>query len=1001
MKTERYVHFDTGISYNGFAVLEIKYPDNADAHGEILETGVDVFQPAIQQSKDENSKVSKANGRGISRRTRRLTERKCRSHTRLLNYFKYLKFIHSSLTKNDISALGNPLEIRSRSLDNKITLSELFYILYTFVSRRGYKSNRVSGEDTNGAVKKALDATESRFNLNEYRTLGEMLYNDYINKNKTRSQYQSRGSEGEKFGYLNEFHEILNKQKTYHPELTENIIQELEHIIFDQRPLKIKYGSISKCEFFSELFVIPKYFFEFQEFRVWEYLNNLKYFQNGRYESLNNTQKEKLFNISKTKEVKDFNIIRYELGLSDSATFNYEHKSIWQLLPTQSSYIDINKIFKKENQVDKFKEIFDDRVDLKNKFFYYMEMKSESDFRSLMKKEEYLFSDEIINKILKLNLESGRSKYSLKAFNILLKKYRENNSVSKNLNQLLTEPEIIQKLKLDIHKNKVSDPFPDAKNNPVVHRSACSLVKRHKLLEKQYGKLIVSIGVSDDKLFKSQKKIIEDNEHNRKFNNYATRMLNNHCKISNLTDSDIKKFKLFYELKISENENDINFMDPFTAKTYSLIELYSESKINVAHLIPSTSGISKVENLTLCEHSENIKMSNTHPSEYYSDFRKQEIINRCNNLPNFPFKKINQIINYDTSYNFISRDLNNNYHIIKLFKKYFTDLGIKILQTSEYEISGLSKCWGLYSILGGNTKDDIRDKPQNHALDSIVGCILAASYKTREKIFEESRKKNGKPLKDMNFHMIPFPNGITYNIIKNQLCNKTNINVKQNHKISGELHNQDPYGKIFYQYKNENEVLYVKKYPFRDIIKDIKKIEKIIDPILKKIILVSLENFKNYSDKLSKEEFSLDYIKTKIGSNPTSIRLSVDVSDESILFVKKDNNTGNPSQFYHKGNNIKMEINRNTNKSRAIPLIDALHDIRLSNSKNNISSLFKNDVIINNNGDRSIINSFSNSVQTIKGKLYINESIEIKDEKTQTKLKTSIKNLKKRGWTLR
>ncbi len=112
--------------------------------------------------------------------------------------------------------------------------------------------------------------------------------------------------------YLNEFEAIWETQAKYHKELTPELKKEIRDIvIFYQRPLKSQKGLISFCEFESRqvevvvdgkkktktigLRVCPKSSPLFQEFKIWQKLNDVQVmFQNGK-RFLDQEEKEKLF----------------------------------------------------------------------------------------------------------------------------------------------------------------------------------------------------------------------------------------------------------------------------------------------------------------------------------------------------------------------------------------------------------------------------------------------------------------------------------------------------------------------------------------------------------------------------------------------------------------------------------------------------------------------------------------------------------------------------------
>lgn len=76
--------------------------------------------------------------------------------------------------------------------------------------------------------------------------------------------------------YLDEFEKIWSVQQNYHKELTPELKKTLRDVvIFYQRRLKSQKGLISKCEFEKQHRVAPRSSLLFQEFKIWQILNNL------------------------------------------------------------------------------------------------------------------------------------------------------------------------------------------------------------------------------------------------------------------------------------------------------------------------------------------------------------------------------------------------------------------------------------------------------------------------------------------------------------------------------------------------------------------------------------------------------------------------------------------------------------------------------------------------------------------------------------------------------
>lgn len=120
-------------------------------------------------------------------------------------------------------------------------------------------------------------------------TVGQYLYGKILSEPgwSTRNQVFYRQD------YMDEFETIWECQKAFHPEMTETLKKELRDvIIFYQRPLKSQKGLVSFCEFESHEVkvttdgkekvkkrgcrVAPRSSLLFQEFKIWQNLNNLQ-----------------------------------------------------------------------------------------------------------------------------------------------------------------------------------------------------------------------------------------------------------------------------------------------------------------------------------------------------------------------------------------------------------------------------------------------------------------------------------------------------------------------------------------------------------------------------------------------------------------------------------------------------------------------------------------------------------------------------------------------------
>lgn len=157
--------------------------------------------------------------------------------------------------------------------------------------------------------------------------------------------------------YLDEFEKIWEHQALFHKELTPDLKKEIRDIIiFYQRPLKSKKGMLDICEFENRqvevevdgkkktktvgLKVCPKSSPLFQEYKIWQILNNLKVTDTLTFESwsLEQEEKELLFEELTVKaKLSKSEVLKTLYGKTKNLDLNYKEiegnrtmAAIWQ-----------------------------------------------------------------------------------------------------------------------------------------------------------------------------------------------------------------------------------------------------------------------------------------------------------------------------------------------------------------------------------------------------------------------------------------------------------------------------------------------------------------------------------------------------------------------------------------------------------------------------------------------------------------------------------------------
>jgi CRISPR-associated endonuclease Csn1 len=189
---------------------------------------------------------------------------------------------------------------------------------------------RLNKKEDLGKVKgKIKDISQAMLDGN-FKTLGQYFYSLY-NKGKIRNQYTSREEH-----YLQEFITIckvqgingINDEEILPEKKFTGLAKDLYKAIFFQRPLKSQKGLIGKCSFEKNKSRCAISHPDFEEYRMWNYLNTIKFGTQSDKKLRFLTQEEKLKLIPKFYRKNDFNfeVLAKEL-IEKGATFGFYKSS--------------------------------------------------------------------------------------------------------------------------------------------------------------------------------------------------------------------------------------------------------------------------------------------------------------------------------------------------------------------------------------------------------------------------------------------------------------------------------------------------------------------------------------------------------------------------------------------------------------------------------------------------------------------------------------------------
>ncbi|MFC1467219.1 type II CRISPR RNA-guided endonuclease Cas9 [Verrucomicrobiota bacterium] len=290
---KRILGLDLGTNSIGWGVVD----DLGNGQFELLKRGVHIFQEGVKIEKgNESSRAAERTGYRSARRLKfRRKLRKVRTLKVLseagycpllsaeeLKAWQSKKVYPSNQAFRDWCKTSDPKEgtggmydnpyyyrwlaaTEKLDLENEADRFKLGRAFYHMAQRRGFKSNRLdTTQESDGVVSQKISTLSEKMNG---RKLGQYFWEDcYKIGRKIREVHTSRDDH-----YLAEFNFICDKQG-----LSNILKEELWKAIFYQRPLKSQKGLVASCPFEPKKKRVPISHPLFEEFRMWQTLNNIK-----------------------------------------------------------------------------------------------------------------------------------------------------------------------------------------------------------------------------------------------------------------------------------------------------------------------------------------------------------------------------------------------------------------------------------------------------------------------------------------------------------------------------------------------------------------------------------------------------------------------------------------------------------------------------------------------------------------------------------------------------
>lgn len=567
-------------------------------------------------------------------------------------------------------------------------------------------------------------------------TIGEYLYNQILKNSHTRL----KGQVFYRQDYLDEFEKIWETQSSFHSELTIKLKKEVRDVtIFYQRRLKSQKHLISQCEFEIQHKVAPKSSPLFQEFRIWQNLNNLVLVNKINTSEKLDFSKEHKEQLSRElafkKEISAAQAIR-EIGYNDKLwdlnfpkiEGNRTNQSIFEafvkIIEIEDGETILLDQLKADDILDRFSEAFlrygintdilQINTDLEgNDFelqtyvqFWHLLYSSEEDQKlkkNLIKK--FGVKDVHCKVLLDIDLQPEHCSLSTKALKKILPYLKEGYKYdeacafagynhSSSLNKEDNEKRIL-KPELDLLKK-------NSLRNPVVEKILNQMINLINAIIKD-----PELGAPDEIRIEMARELKATAEQRKNILNRITQSTKEHDTyrsilrsefgIPRVTRNDIIRYKLWKET---------DGISIYTGKPIEASKLFSK-EYDVEHIIPKSRLFDdSFANKTICERQLNIDKSNSTAFSYLQEKFSKEDFDQYQARVKSLFGKISKpktqkllMANDQIPEDFINRQLSETQYISKKAKEILFEITRKITVTTGSVTDKLRDDWELIDVM--------------------------------------------------------------------------------------------------------------------------------------------------------------------------------------------------------------------------------------------------------------------------------------------------------------
>ena len=806
---KRILGLDLGSNSIGWALLE---GNSAGKPTEFIDLGSRIFNKAVE----DKTPTPKNQKRRNSRLARRVVQRRARRRHRMLNYLISLNLLPASLKghaepERVLNTLGDPYCLRAKALDSPLSAHELGRVFLHLVQRRGFLSNRKTrlgqemlddpdvktvlaelNEDTAGkdaeetTFKQDISQLRETIKASGCRTLGEYLASLDSPQSKRNRQRDGGHLRTDRQMYQEELNAILAVQKKCHPVLTDKVKEQIEQIMFHQRPLKLRADRVGKCSLEPKCTRARIARLEYQKFRYLQDINNLQFFdpQAEAWNRLSDEGRTRLTELFEERQPKlTITALRNALGLNRNTEFNLE-KSEVKKLKGNTTACAIRAVLP---EWDKFSQ---------DKQYALVEDLLTIQKKAVLKKRllsYWKFDSATAVRLCMVEFEPGHGNLSTKAIRKLLP-YLEQGKI---LSDARVEAGYGYEQEAVTPEDRLGPPPPIP--NPIVQKGLHELRRVVNAIIAEYGKpdaIRIEMARALEMNTKRYAAFLKQQKANTKANEEAAqkyaemRKENSHLQLSEYPS---RNDKLKYRLWKDQKEK-----CAYSGRQISLSELFGAT-IEIDHILPYSQSLDdSYMNKVVCYMEDNRAKGNRTPIDAFgnNEERWNQITQAISRWDRTLKSKRERFYKRDAELqerDFIGNQLTDTRYISREAGSYLKTLGVDVTFPKAAFTGWIRHQWGLNSLIG-DTDEKERTDHRHHAIDAaVIACIDRGFHHRLSKQAKGLERSHSElKLRDLK---IPLPWQNFRQDIHSQLQTVIVSHVPQR-KISGALHEETGVGFI-------------------------------------------------------------------------------------------------------------------------------------------------------------------------------------------------------------